>query len=192
MELAELKRAAREAAKLRRDTAHAELHRTAPAAVARNFIDAIRLSPGTAISGFWPSRNEIDVRPLMERLYRDGHSVGLPVVLGKGRPLQFRHWHPGDRLEPRPFGLMEPADNALEMVPIVLLVPFLAVDAEGYRLGYGAGYYDLTLARLRLDGPVLAVGVGYSVQRVDDLPRDTHDEPLDWLVTEAGAAAFER
>ena len=192
MSLVEEKKAARQAATLRRDAAHRALAARAPARVAVHFASTFRLEPGVAVSGYWPGRSELDLRPLMGRLEQAGHPIGLPVVMGRGRPLLFRRWRPGDRLEPRAFGLMEPPATAPEMAPRVLLVPLLAFDREGYRIGYGGGYYDLTLASLRARGEILAIGVGYAAQGVASLPHDAHDERLDWMVTEEGAIAFDR
>jgi len=192
MSLVEEKKAARQAATLRRDAAHRALAARAPARVAVHFASTFRLEPGVAVSGYWPGRSELDLRPLMARLEEAGHPIGLPVVMGRGRPLLFRRWRPGDRLEPRAFGLMEPPATAPEMAPRVLLVPLLAFDREGYRIGYGGGYYDLTLASLRARGEILAIGVGYAAQGVASLPHDAHDERLDWMVTEEGAIAFDR
>ena len=192
MNLVEEKKAARQAAILRRDAAHAALAASAPGRVAAHFAAALRLAPGAAISGYWPGRSELDIRPLLTRLQGTGHPIGLPVVVGRGKPRLFREWRPGDRLEPRAFGLQEPLATAPEVVPRVLLVPLLAFDREGYRIGYGGGYYDLTLATLRARGEVLAIGVGYAAQGVARLPHDGRDERLDWMVTEEGAVAFDR
>jgi len=192
MSLVEEKKAARQAATLRRDAAHRALAARAPARVAVHFASTFRLETGVAVSGYWPGRSELDLRPLMGRLEEAGHPIGLPVVMGRGRPLLFRRWRPGDRLEPRAFGLMEPPATAPEMAPRVLLVPLLAFDREGYRIGYGGGYYDLTLASLRARGEILAIGVGYAAQGVASLPHGAHDERLDWMVTEEGAIAFDR
>jgi len=125
-------------------------------------------------------------------LDRRGHPIALPVVRGRGQPLVFRRWQPEDTLEARPMGLSEPSPAARELVPEILLVPLLAFDREGYRIGYGAGYYDLTLAALRARGAVLAIGVGYAAQAVERLPRSEEDERLDGVVTEECAMHFPR
>ncbi|HLI13574.1 MAG TPA: 5-formyltetrahydrofolate cyclo-ligase [Alphaproteobacteria bacterium] len=191
MTLSEEKKAARLAAIARRDQAHAALADIAPDRVAAHFAATFRLDPGAVVSAYWPGRTELDIRPLAERLHRSGHPIGLPVVLGRGRPLVFRLWRPGDVLEPKPFGLQEPYATAPEVTPQVLLVPFLSFDRSGYRIGYGAGYYDRTLATLRARRKVLAIGVGYAAQGTDRLPHDAHDQPLDWVVTEEGPLAFD-
>lgn len=141
------------------------------------------LPDGIAVSGFWPIRDEIDVRPLLEWCAGLGHPVALPAVQGRGRPLIFRRWMPGGALIERPFGLREPPDDAPAIRPDILLVPLLAFDAAGNRLGYGAGYYDMTLASLRRDGPVAAVGVAFDAQEVDAVPHGALDSPLDWVLT---------
>jgi 5-formyltetrahydrofolate cyclo-ligase len=192
MTVVDEKKAAREAAILCRDRAHAVLRDAAPAQVSANFAKSFRLANGAIVSGYWPGRSELDIRPLMEALHAEGHAIALPVVMGRGKPLVFRAWRPGAALEERKFGLREPSATATELTPYVLLVPFLAFDEEGYRIGYGAGYYDMTLAALRSRATVLAVGVGYSAQRVQRLPRDGHDQRLDWVVTEEGPVRFAR
>jgi len=118
-------------------------------------------------------------------------SIGLPVVVGKGRPLVFRRWRPGEALQPAAFGTSVPGAAAPEVTPDMLLVPLLAVDPRGYRLGYGGGFYDRTLDRLRGGGrTVTAVGVGFDAQCVAAVPKGLGDQPLDWLVTERRAVAF--
>src|ERR1700688_1631327 len=152
MTLLEAKKAARAAAVRRRDAAHAALAATAPQRVAANFTAAFPLADAAVVSGYWPGRSELDIRPLMKALHERGNALGLPVVSARARPLVFRRWRPGDALEAKPFGLSEPFAEAGELTPDVLLVPFLAFDREGYRIGYGAGYFDMTLAALRARG----------------------------------------
>jgi 5-formyltetrahydrofolate cyclo-ligase len=152
------------------------------------FLDAFAdLPAGATIAGYWPIGDELDVRPLMERLHVRGCALCLPVVVAKGRPLLFRRWRPGDALVPGGLGIPVPGEGAGEVRPDLLLVPLLAFDRGGHRLGYGAGFYDRTLALLRSDGPVTAVGVGYDAQEVPAVPRDALDQPLDWIVTERRA-----
>ncbi|MFI4988614.1 MAG: 5-formyltetrahydrofolate cyclo-ligase [Alphaproteobacteria bacterium] len=188
----EAKQAARQSALARRDAAHAAGAATAPARVAAHLAAAFHFPSAAVVSGYWPGRSELDIRPLMAALHAEGHRVALPVVMGRGKPLIFRAWQPGAALEAKAFGLCEPAASAAELTPQVLLVPFLAFDGEGYRIGYGAGYYDMTLAALRAQREVLAIGVGYAAQRVARLPHDERDEKLDWVVTEEGAVPFAR
>ena len=138
---------------------------------------------------------EIDVRPLLLHLHGAGHPICLPVTGPRGTMLRFRRWEPDMILASGVFGTREPPGDAPELVPDLLLVPLLAFDAAGWRLGYGGGYYDRTLAALRAEsraegrpkGGAVAVGVAYAGQRVDAVPHGPHDERLDWIVTEEAA-----
>ena len=145
------------------------------------------LAPGSVVSAYWPLPGEIDPRPLMVELAARGARLALPVIVARGSPLIFRAWQAGDALEPRAFGLMEPSESAPVHVPDILLVPLLAIDPDGNRLGFGKGYYDRTLAGLRAAGAPLAVGLAYAAQMVVAVPVDEFDQPLDWIVTEVAA-----
>ncbi len=134
--------------------------------------------------------SEIDPRPLMERLHALGHPLCLPVVIGKGRPLVFRAWSPGEALEPAGFGTRAPAADRPRLTPRVVLTPMLAFDRRGYRLGYGGGFYDRTLHALRAEHRLLAVGLGYGAQELPVVPHDDKDQRLDWIVTETEAIAI--
>lgn len=147
-------------------------------------MEALARHRGRPTSGYWPIGTEIDPRPALETLAEHG-PVGLPVVEGRDRPLAFRHWRPGDPLVPGGFGTSVPAADE-PMTPEVLIVPLLAFDGRGHRLGYGGGFYDRTLAALRARGPVLAVGFAFAAQRVEALPVEPTDAALDLVVTEAG------
>src|SRR5690606_198485 len=121
----------------------------------------LAIEPGWAVSGYWPVGNELDIRALLTQLHGEGMQIALPVVQGRGKPLLFRRWRPGDALVAAGFGLSEPSPDAPELVPRLVLAPLLAVDPHGNRLGFGAGYYDLTLAALRACGLVTAVGIAF-------------------------------
>jgi 5-formyltetrahydrofolate cyclo-ligase len=123
----------------------------------------------------------------MADLAAQGHALCLPVVQGRGKPLLFRAWRRGDALVRGSLGIPAPGPEAAPLVPGLLLVPLLAFDREGFRLGHGAGYYDMTLAGLRAAGPVLAVGIAYAGQEVARVPREVHDQSLDWVITESEA-----
>ena len=142
------------------------------------------------VSGFWPIKDELDVRPLLVDLINRGCQVVLPVVQGKGQPLVFRAWRPGDALEAGVFNTLQPSTKRETLDPQVLIVPLLACDREGWRLGYGGGFYDRTLAGLRAGRRVTAIGVGFDAQLVDDVPHGAGDERLDWLLTDRRACAF--
>ena len=139
---------------------------------------------GSVVSAFWPLADEIDTRPAMTRLHERGCTVALPVMQGAGRPLLFRRWAPGDELVAADFGTREPQDDKPLCEPEVLLVPMLAFDRAGFRLGYGGGFYDRTLALLRDQGGVTAIGIAYACQELAEVPHGPFDQRLDWIVTE--------
>lgn len=182
----EAKRALRAASRTAQRAAHTAVGRGAGARLRENFR-AIAIPADVAVSGYWPMEGEIDPRVLMADLAARGHALGLPVVEGRGKPLLFRVWRRGDALVPGSLGIPAPGSGAAPLVPGLLLVPLLAFDREGFRLGHGAGYYDMTLAGLRAAGAVLAVGIAYAGQEVARVPREAHDQPLDWVVTEREA-----
>lgn len=142
--------------------------------------------PGAVISGFWPMPDEIDIRPLLLALAGRGHRIVLPRTPARGLPLSFHHWSPGDRLEPGRMHIAEPAAGAPAARPDWLLVPMVAFDAGMRRLGHGAGYYDRTLAGLRAQKPVFAMGVAFAAQQVDRVPVGPDDALLDAVATENG------
>jgi 5-formyltetrahydrofolate cyclo-ligase len=143
------------------------------------------------VSGFWPMREELDIRPLMFELFNQGCELALPVVMAKGQPLVFRAWRPGDALEQGVFNTLHPSPKREVVEPDALIVPLLACDKEGWRLGYGGGFYDRTLRDLRKRRKVLAMGVAFDDQLVgEDVPHGPDDERLDWLLTDRRACAF--
>jgi 5-formyltetrahydrofolate cyclo-ligase len=140
---------------------------------------------GATVSGFWPLGDEIDLRPLLTELVTLGHDVVLPVTPKRGEPLGFRLWRPGGPMVPERFGTARPSGDERE--PDVLLVPLLAFDRHGHRLGYGGGFYDRTLA-LRPGRP--AIGCAYASQEVDAVPIGPYDIALDAVATERGVIRF--
>ncbi len=139
---------------------------------------------GAGVSAYWPIGDELDPLPLLHALARRGAVCALPAVIGSGRPLAFRRWRPGDALVEARFGLSEPPGTAPPVVPDIVVVPLLAVDRAGRRLGYGGGYYDRTIAALRCRGEVLVVGIGYDVQIRPSVPEGADDRRVDWVVSE--------
>ncbi len=187
--LQEEKRALRKAAKAARGAvARADRQAGGPAAAALrdHFLAAVAPAAGAVVSGYWPLGDEIDPRPLMAALAERGHRLALPAIRGADQPLDFRAWTPGEALQPADFGTQEPLAGAEELRPALLLVPLLAFDAAGYRLGYGGGFYDRSLALLRGAGDILAVGLAYAGQQVAAVPREATDQPLDLVVTDRG------
>jgi 5-formyltetrahydrofolate cyclo-ligase len=142
-------------------------------------------APDAVLSGYYPIRSEIDPLPLLRDLHDRTMKIALPVIR-PGPSLLFRHWAPGDVLFPRKYGLLEPGEANAQIDPNILLVPLLAFDRQGHRLGYGGGYYDAGLRALRKKGPILAVGVAYDEQEMNGIPREPQDEFLDFVLTPSG------
>jgi len=165
-----------------------EEHAEAGAAICQHFFDAISLEPEDAVAAYWSIRDEVDCQPILIRLMNNGQTVILPVVAGPGMPLDLRVWEPGTALYEAGFGTLAPSELAPRRNPDVVLVPLLGFDATGTRLGYGGGYYDRTLAQLPRR-PRL-IGLAFSVQELDAIPREPHDVPLDAVVTELGVRFF--
>ncbi len=171
----------------RRIEAHATAGPLAGDLVAGQFLEAIEMAEGDAVAGYWPMRQEQDPVPLMKRLHGAGQAVALPVIEKPEKTLLFRSWEPGLVLEEAEFGTSQPAPEAAVLRPNVILVPLLAFDDRGFRLGYGGGYYDRTIAALRQSGELLAVGIAYDAQQVERVPEEEFDQRLDWVVTENAA-----
>lgn len=141
---------------------------------------------GVTVSAFASMPDELDTAPLLLALARHRYRLALPVMQGKAAPLVFRLWQPGDAMEFAKWGIQEPLPDKPTVDPDVLLVPLLAFDRHGYRLGYGGGYYDRTLAALRQRKATLAVGLALDEQEVDAVPHLDYDERLDWVLTPSG------
>ena len=144
------------------------------------------------VAGYWPINDELDDRSLLNDLHGMGVHCLLPVVAGKDQPLVFRAWRPGLKLATSDWGIGEPGPDQPAAAPDIVLLPLLAFDDRGWRLGYGGGYYDRSLAALRGRNPgrVLAVGLAYARQRVDTVPHNDFDQRLDYVVTEDGVIKF--
>lgn len=148
--------------------------------------DVLAPHRGRALAGYMAMRTEVD--PMAAMAAHQG-PVGVPVILGPGQALRFREWSPGCAMVAGEFGALIPAEGAW-VEPEVVIVPLVAFDARGYRLGYGGGFYDRTLAGLRARHPVLAVGFAFAAQEVPEVPIDAFDQRLDVIVTEAGIRHF--
>lgn len=151
------------------------------ARLAAHLLASLPPPAGAVVSGFWPLPGEVDIRPLLHALAERGHPVVLPITPPRGHPLRFARWRPGDALAPGRFGTLQPMGE--ELAPDVLLVPLLAFDDSGNRLGYGGGYYDRTLAALP---GRLAVGCAFAAQRMAYVPVEATDIRLDAVATECG------
>lgn len=132
---------------------------------------------------YWPFRREYDCLPLMRQLIELGGQVALPVVLAKGQPLEFRAWTPKTRMEAGVWNILHPAEGPA-VHPAALLIPVVGFDGGGYRLGYGAGFYDRTLAAM--PHMPLTIGVGFELCRMPTIHPQAYDIPIDYIITEAG------
>jgi len=185
----ESKAVIRREAAARRDALPAEARQAAAETIAaRKFPLAV--APGTIVSGFMPMRSEINPLPLLRKLAEAGATLALPVIAGRGKPLVMRAWRWGEPLAEGQWGIRQPKPEAAEVEPDILLVPLLAFDRAGHRIGYGAGYYDLTIAKLRARKPLTAIGLAFAAQEVAAVPAMAHDERLDLVLTENEAIVF--
>jgi 5-formyltetrahydrofolate cyclo-ligase len=179
----DLKAALRQDATALRDALPAHERMAAAETIAvRKFPLAITSS--TIVSGFMPLKSEINPLPLLQKLSEAGARLALPAIAGRGKPLIMRAWEFGAPLDRGQWGIREPKPDAPEVEPDILLVPLLAFDRAGYRIGYGAGYYDMTINRLRALKPVTAVGIAFAAQEVPKIPTTPRDERLDLVLTE--------
>jgi 5,10-methenyltetrahydrofolate synthetase len=154
-------------------------------------LQAFPVPPGKRIAFCWPMYNEPDARFAIERWRSLGAEAALPVTVADESPLVFRRWLPEMPLYPDRFGIPAPGEAIPLLMPNVILLPLNAFDAAGYRLGYGGGFFDRTIAAMTAMGRrPMVIGLGFELGRVADVLPRPHDEPLDWLVTEAGANAM--
>ncbi len=181
--IADKKAELRRAAAARRDALPADMRKAAAEAIAARGLP-LAIAPGTIVAGFMPMKTEINPLPLMQRLAQAGASLALPKIAGRGRPLLMRAWQWGAPLDAGQWGIREPKPDAPEVEPDIVLVPLLAFDRAGNRIGYGAGYYDMTIARLRSRKTVTAVGIAFSAQEVSAVPATNRDARLDLVLTE--------
>jgi len=177
------KAALRQQALARRDALPAAARSAAAEAIAARPFP-VPVDAGMIVSGFFPIRSEINPLPLMRRLAAAGASLALPVVAGRGKPLMLRAYKFGDPLESGQWGIREPGPEAPEVIPDVMLVPLAAFDRSGQRIGYGAGYYDMTITRARSLKSVTAVGIAFAAQEIAEVPATPRDARLDLVLTE--------
>jgi 5-formyltetrahydrofolate cyclo-ligase len=168
---------------VRRDALTADLRKAAADTIAaREFPLAI--TSGIVVSGFMPLKTEINPLPLMKTLADAGATLALPKIARRGQPLIMRAWPWGAPLDTGQWGIREPKADSPEVEPDILLVPLLAFDRSGQRIGYGAGYYDMTIGRLRSRKSITAVGIAFAMQEVPEVPATEHDARLDLVLTE--------
>jgi 5-formyltetrahydrofolate cyclo-ligase len=181
--IAQRKAELRKEGRARRDALPVDQQSAAAQAIAERGLP-VPVLPGTVVSGYSPLKFEISPLPLMRHCARDGAKLALPVIQGRGSPLIMRAWAFGETLGSGVWGIREPKAEAPEIFPDILIVPLLLFDRAGYRLGYGAGYYDMTIARLRAMKPVTAIGLAYAAQEIADVPKTPRDARLDLVLTE--------
>lgn len=160
----------------------------AASAVAALFFSRFTLQPDAVVAAYWTVRDELDCQPILAQLMARNQPVVLPAVPGPEQPLQFRVWEQGAALDQAGFGTLAPSALAPKRDPDLVIVPLLGFDKRGTRLGYGGGYYDRTLAQMKTSPQV--IGLAFAAQELDHIPRDTHDVPLDAVITEAGVRHF--
>ena len=158
---------------------------------AEQFCKHIPQTANTMIAGYYPMRDELDTLPLLTLLEKKNHTIALPCV-EKNDLLVFRMWHVGEPLIPHPiYRVQQPHPESPLCIPSVLIVPLLAFDRHGHRLGYGGGFYDRTIADMRnKSSNMIAVGYGYDQQYTAHLPAESHDEPLDYGITDKQCFTF--
>ncbi|MFA6265028.1 MAG: 5-formyltetrahydrofolate cyclo-ligase [Pseudolabrys sp.] len=160
----------------------AERQAAAEAVAGRGLPCAIK--PGAIVAGFMPMKTEINPLPLLRKLAEAGAQLALPCIAGRGKPLVMRAYAFGDAFKAGQWGIREPMPSAPEVAPDVLIVPLACFDRTGHRIGYGAGYYDMTIAALRARKKVTAIGIGFAVQEIPQVPATERDERLDFVLTE--------
>jgi 5-formyltetrahydrofolate cyclo-ligase len=177
------KAALRATALARRDALSADERMAAAETIAQRAFP-VPVQRGIIVSGFFPMKSEINPLPLLRRLAEQGATLALPVVAGRGQPLTMRAWKFDDELASGQWGIREPKTDAPQVDPDILIVPLACFDRAGHRIGYGAGYYDMTIRRLRGIRKVSAIGIAFAAQEIERVPATERDEILDLVLTE--------
>ena len=184
MPVADLKARLRGQALARRSALSLAERQAFAANLAISALQFIQSIPGRPIiSAYWPINDEADTRPMLKALAQAGFATALPVTGARGTALVFRLWQPGDPQVKGQLAIPEPAPHLPLAEPDILFVPLAAFDRRGHRIGYGAGHYDCTLAQLRAKKPVLAIGIAYYEQEIAEVPAQSHDARLDFVLT---------
>lgn len=150
----------------------------------------VEVKPGQIVSGFMPMKTEINPLPLLRKLAGEGAKLALPCIDCRGKPLIMRAYQFGDAFKSGQWGIREPMPEAPEVKPDILLVPLVCFDRSGQRIGYGAGYYDRTIATLRALKPVTTIGIAFAMQEIPQVPATDRDERLDFVLTEKEILTF--
>jgi 5-formyltetrahydrofolate cyclo-ligase len=166
----------------------AERQAAAETIAARPFPVAVK--PGVIVSGFMPMKTEINPVPLLRKLSDAGAQLALPAIAGRGNALIMRAWSFDAPLKSGQWGIREPMPEAPEVAPDIVIVPLAAFDRAGHRIGYGAGYYDMTINALRAKKKVIAIGIAFAAQEISTVPATERDARLDLVLTEREAIDF--
>jgi 5-formyltetrahydrofolate cyclo-ligase len=166
----------------------AERQAAAETIAARPFPVAVK--PGVIVSGFMPMKTEINPVPLLRKLSDAGAQLALPAIAGRGKALIMRAWSFDAPLKSGQWGIREPMPEAPEVAPDIVIVPLAAFDRAGHRIGYGAGYYDMTINALRAKKKVIAIGIAFAAQEISRVPATERDARLDLVLTEREAIDF--
>ena len=185
----EQKKQLRAAALALRDALPAAERQAAAEAIATRAFP-VAITPGMIVSGFSPMKTEINPIPLMRKLAAAGAKLALPCIAGRGHPLVMRAWDFGAALASGQWGIREPTPEAAEVAPDILIVPVACFDRIGHRIGYGAGYYDMTIHALRAKKKITAIGVAFAAQEIPQVPATERDERLDLVLTEREVIDF--
>jgi len=181
---------ARSKEKLRKQarTRRRDLHIRGGAAAAKSIVRSgaafFKAKPAGVVAGYYPVGSELSPLGLMAALENEGWRGALPVVAARNEGLEFYAWREGDALAPGAHNIPRPPDGAAALVPDIVIAPLLCFDRQGYRLGYGGGYYDRTLQSLRDEGEVVVIGLAFAAQMVDEVPHAPFDQKLDWVLVE--------
>ena len=183
------KAALRAEALARRDALPATARQSAAEAIAARAFP-VNVTAGTIVSGFMPMKTEVNPLPLLRKLADAGAQIALPCIAGRGKLLIMRAWTFGGPLKAGQWGIREPMPDAGEVAPDILIVPLACFDRVGHRIGYGAGYYDMTINALRAKKKVVAIGIGFAAQEIAKVPATERDARLDLVLTERETIDF--
>ncbi len=173
----------------KRDALPAVARAAAAEAIAQRAFP-VPIRPGTIVSGFMPMKSEINPLPLLRKLVEQGASLALPAIARRGKPLIMRAYAFGDDLARGQWDIREPKPEAAEVAPDILIVPLACFDRAGHRIGFGAGYYDMTINALRAKKKVAAIGIAFAAQEIPQVPATPRDARLDLVLTERETIDF--
>jgi 5-formyltetrahydrofolate cyclo-ligase len=187
--ITEQKSSLRAAALALRDALPPQQRQQAAEAIAARALP-VDVKPGTIVAAFMPMKTEINPLPLLRKFAAAGARLALPCIDGRGKPLIMRAWKFGDEFKAGQWGIREPVPEAPQVQPDILIVPLACFDRAGHRVGYGAGYYDMTIHALRAKKKIIAIGIAFAAQEIVKVPATEHDERLDLVLTEKEVIEF--